>query len=111
VIKNLCYELGVYTEPMCISGVWIAPIYSWYHASFDREPDLPGAPAVEKVSRLKYTPSAEIVHSLRHVPSAILSVHSVIQPSRHLYSNSCSQRIALLLSQRHDWADNIHLIV
>ena len=49
MIKNLCHELGVLTEPMRISGVWIAPIYSWYHASFDREPDLPGAPAVEKV--------------------------------------------------------------
>ncbi len=49
MIKNLCHELGVHTEPMRISGVWIAPIYSWYHASFDREPDVPGAPAVEKV--------------------------------------------------------------
>ena len=52
VIKNLCHELGVHTEPMRISGVWIAPIYSWYHASFDREPDVPGAPAVEKVIRM-----------------------------------------------------------
>ena len=33
-----------------VGGVWIAPIYSWYHASFDREPDIPGAPAVENVS-------------------------------------------------------------
>ncbi len=30
-----------------VGGVWIAPIYSWYHASFDREPDVPGAPAIE----------------------------------------------------------------
>ena len=37
------------TEPAKVGGVWIAPIYSWYHASFDREPDVPGAPAVEKV--------------------------------------------------------------
>ena len=51
MIKNLCHELGVHTEPMRISGVWVAPIYSWYHASFDREPDVPGAPAVEKVMR------------------------------------------------------------
>jgi hypothetical protein len=51
VIKNLCNELGVHTEPLRVSGVWIAPIYSWYHASFDREPDLPGAPAVEKVGQ------------------------------------------------------------
>ena len=35
-----------------MGGVWIAPIYSWYHASFDREPDIPGAPAVENVSAL-----------------------------------------------------------
>ncbi|EIE23640.1 Metallo-dependent phosphatase, partial [Coccomyxa subellipsoidea C-169] len=46
VIKDLCRELGVHTEPARIGGVWIAPIYSWYHASFDREPDLRGAPAV-----------------------------------------------------------------
>jgi hypothetical protein len=32
---------------MQVGGVWIAPIYSWYHASFDREPDVPGAPAIE----------------------------------------------------------------
>ncbi len=48
-LKDLCKELGVHTEPAQIEGVWIAPIYSWYHASFDREPDLRGAPAVEKV--------------------------------------------------------------
>ena len=50
VIKSLCHELGVRTEPAKVGGVWIAPIYSWYHASFDREPDVPGAPAVEKVT-------------------------------------------------------------
>ena len=49
VIRALCRELGVRTEPAKLGGVWIAPIYSWYHASFDREPDVPGAPAVEKV--------------------------------------------------------------
>ncbi len=49
MIKSLCHELGVRTEPAKVGGVWIAPIYSWYHASFDREPDVPGAPAVEKV--------------------------------------------------------------
>lgn len=51
MIRALCRELGVRTEPAKLGGVWIAPIYSWYHASFDREPDVPGAPAVEKVCR------------------------------------------------------------
>lgn len=58
MIKDLCKELGVLTEPARIGGVWIAPIYSWYHASFDREPDLPGAPAVEKASHCFRTPGS-----------------------------------------------------
>ncbi len=48
VIKALCAELGVRTEPAKLGGVWVAPIYSWYHASFDREPDVPGAPPADK---------------------------------------------------------------
>ena len=35
-----------------VGGVWVAPIYSWYHASFDREPDIPGAPAIENARAL-----------------------------------------------------------
>ena len=45
----MCTELGVYTIPKCIEGVWIVPLYSWYHASFDTEPDVPGALPVQKV--------------------------------------------------------------
>jgi len=54
VLRQLCEEAGVRTEPAQVGGVWIAPIYSWYHASFDREPDVPGAPAVENVRAVHF---------------------------------------------------------
>lgn len=49
LLRRMCTELGVYTIPKCIEGVWIVPLYSWYHASFDTEPDVPGALPVQKV--------------------------------------------------------------
>ncbi len=49
LLRQMCTELGVYTIPKCIEGVWIVPLYSWYHASFDTEPDVPGALPVQKV--------------------------------------------------------------
>ena len=57
LLQALCTELGIHTQPKCVSGVWIAPILSWYHASFDTEPDLPGAPDVQKVSQYAATKS------------------------------------------------------
>ncbi|KAL4518784.1 hypothetical protein Ndes2437B_g00863 [Nannochloris sp. 'desiccata'] len=30
-------------------GVWIVPIWSWYHADWDQEPDIPGALPIERV--------------------------------------------------------------
>jgi hypothetical protein len=29
--------------------VWIVPLWSWYHGSWDREPDVPGSMPIEKV--------------------------------------------------------------
>ena len=50
VLQQICKEEGIYTQPKQLDGLWVAPIISWYHASWDREPDIPGAPAIEKVS-------------------------------------------------------------
>ena len=48
-VLDLCAELGVAAAPACIAGVWIVPLLSWYHATWDREPDIPGALPVTKV--------------------------------------------------------------
>lgn len=50
-INALCARLGVRTRPACVGGVWIFPLLSWYHASWDREPDVPGAEPISKVRR------------------------------------------------------------
>lgn len=49
LLRQICTEVGVHTIPQCIEGLWIVPLYSWYHASFDTEPDIPGAIPVQKV--------------------------------------------------------------
>lgn len=46
----LCADLGVRTAPASVCGVWIVPLLSWYHATWDREPDVPGAVPVQKVT-------------------------------------------------------------
>ena len=50
LLRHLCTELGVYTAPCCIEDVWLVPLYSWYHASFDAEPDIHGALPAHQVS-------------------------------------------------------------
>ncbi|KAL6768574.1 hypothetical protein ACKKBF_B11275 [Auxenochlorella protothecoides x Auxenochlorella symbiontica] len=49
LLEGACAELGVHTQPACVGGVWVVPLLSWYHASWDREPDLPGATPIEKI--------------------------------------------------------------
>ena len=49
-IQDICNSLGVRWQPACIEGIWIVPILSWYHASWDREPDLPNTLPIHKVS-------------------------------------------------------------
>ena len=39
-LTALCDELGVHTQPKRLGKAWIVPIFSWYHNSFDSEPDL-----------------------------------------------------------------------
>lgn len=51
-INDICAQLGVHTKPTKIAncnGAWMFPILSWYHASWDREPDILGATPIEKV--------------------------------------------------------------
>lgn len=42
---------GVAEEAHSLAGVWVVPILSWHHISFDTEPDIPGykIPPIEKV--------------------------------------------------------------
>lgn len=37
---KLCEELGVHTQPKLVGGVWIVPLLSWYHSSWDVEPNI-----------------------------------------------------------------------
>lgn len=39
---DLCESLGVQTRPAKVDGVWIVPLLSWHHESFDTEPDIEG---------------------------------------------------------------------
>ena len=41
-LLDLCEALGVQTRPARVDGVWIVPVLSWHHASFDTEPDIEG---------------------------------------------------------------------
>lgn len=42
MLDDTCKSLGVYTTPKKLNGVWIYPILSWYHQSFDKEKDILG---------------------------------------------------------------------
>ncbi|KAG6555954.1 hypothetical protein Mapa_001894 [Marchantia paleacea] len=48
-----CRSVGILTNPSNIDGVWIVPILSWYHESFDREKDIEGynIPSVQKACK------------------------------------------------------------
>ena len=48
-IFALCDRLGVHHKPVYVDGVWVAPIHSWYHSSWDTEADLPGSSDITKV--------------------------------------------------------------
>ncbi|HEX5868988.1 MAG TPA: metallophosphoesterase family protein, partial [Longimicrobium sp.] len=34
-VLRLCDQAGVRTAPARVGGVWIVPLFSWYHADFD----------------------------------------------------------------------------
>jgi predicted phosphohydrolase len=49
-MKAICDELGVfYTPQKLYERLWVVPVWSWYHASWDTEPDVLGAYPIEKV--------------------------------------------------------------
>jgi len=46
-VRALCRRVGVHTSPArippppgCKRGCWVVPLLSWYHGSFDHEPDI-----------------------------------------------------------------------
>ena len=41
-VRSLCAQLGVLTRPAYACGAIICPISSWYHESWDTEPDIKG---------------------------------------------------------------------
>jgi hypothetical protein len=50
-LKQLCARLGVHVAPAYAAGAIIAPILSWYHSSWDTEPEIvgwDGIPTVEQ---------------------------------------------------------------
>ena len=49
-IKQLCITLGVHTAPRkVLNAIWIVPLWSWYHASWDKEPDVPNSIPITRV--------------------------------------------------------------
>lgn len=48
-VEQLCATLGVHTDAAMVANVWVVPLYSWYHSSWDTQPDIPGAMAINKV--------------------------------------------------------------
>ncbi|KAH7622687.1 putative CDP-diacylglycerol--serine O-phosphatidyltransferase 2 [Nannochloris sp. 'desiccata'] len=54
-ILTLCQDLGVHTTPQKIDDkVWIAPLQSWHHKSFDTDPDIPDIPAATRFTIADY---------------------------------------------------------
>ncbi|KDD73913.1 hypothetical protein H632_c1736p0, partial [Helicosporidium sp. ATCC 50920] len=49
LLESICQRLHVHTAPARVGGVWIFPLLSWYHSSWDREPDVPGALPIDQV--------------------------------------------------------------
>ncbi|CAK0840162.1 unnamed protein product [Prorocentrum cordatum] len=49
-IRELCRSMGVRTDAALVDGVWIVPVFGWYHNSWDTEPDLE-APPGERLRR------------------------------------------------------------
>jgi len=47
-VQQACEALGVHTRPAKVSGVWVVPLFSWYHASWDRDPAPVTGPPIEQ---------------------------------------------------------------
>jgi len=56
---TLCQKLGIQTAPQKIDDkVWIAPLQSWHHKSFDTDPDIPDIPAASRFTIADYAACA-----------------------------------------------------
>jgi hypothetical protein len=56
-ILDYCHNQlpNVHTAPNLIgNSLWIVPLMSWHHQSFDREPDIPGIPAPSALTVADY---------------------------------------------------------
>lgn len=53
-VLAVCAELGVATAPERLGNVWIAPLHSWHHTSWDTEPDIPGVPGATPMTIADY---------------------------------------------------------
>eukprot|EP00891_Asterochloris_glomerata_P009593 jgi/Astpho2/9593/e_gw1.00146.85.1_t len=49
LLEQICCDLGVHTTAQQVEGLWIVPLKSWYHSSFDKEPDIAGSLSAERV--------------------------------------------------------------
>jgi hypothetical protein len=50
VNKAACGIQGVVTGPLQLGGLLLAPLLSWHHRSWDREPDPPGLPHANRLT-------------------------------------------------------------
>ena len=82
LLEQICCDLGVHTTAQQVEGLWIVPLKSWYHSSFDREPDIPGSSSVERVSLcilsrgIWSTYTAQVLHTGRPVDSSLTAAPS-----------------------------------
>lgn len=54
LVLQLCRSLDIHTEPAKFGNLWIVPLLSWHHASWDLEPDIQGVPNVSALSIADY---------------------------------------------------------
>lgn len=50
LVLSLCVQLGVHIVPHRLGNLWIAPLLSWHHKTFDKEQDIPGVPSYMSVN-------------------------------------------------------------
>lgn len=46
-VRQVCQDLGVRLGPLQVGGVLVVPLYSWYEAAFDDEPDIEAGDTAE----------------------------------------------------------------
>jgi predicted phosphodiesterase len=54
-VFEICESLNVCTHPEKIGELWVVPLHSWHHASFDDEPDIPDIPLASRLTISDYS--------------------------------------------------------